>query len=135
MIHDRAQHSTVTMSGETDGGSNKHSHMYGFPGTAGQDRHIQSIIEHAANLFPQSDYQIPRFHPDHGFSRGGDQHEFLNPPSENHDDVRDLDSFGAFPYGFRFCKGSIMDSFKANYRPRSEYLRSASTAESASLQV
>lgn len=95
------------MSGDADEGSSKHSHIYGFPRTVGQDRHIQNIIEHAANLFPQSDNQVPRFHPDLGFSRGGDQHEFLNPPNENHDD-RDLDNFGAFPCIYRFWKGSLL---------------------------
>ncbi|RYO98313.1 hypothetical protein DL766_006632 [Monosporascus sp. MC13-8B] len=81
------------MSGKSSeaGAENSH-HIYGFPNRVGQDRHIQNIINHTANLFPARDYQRPRFLPFEDLNIQGD--EILNPFDVDQVDGRDLDDFG-----------------------------------------
>lgn len=86
------------MSEDTIEDNSKHGHAYDFPNTIGQDRHIQNIIEHATNLFPQLDYSFHRFGSAHGSNREGDGG--LSPSDDNPDDDRGLDSFGEPKYNF-----------------------------------
>ncbi|KAI0477613.1 hypothetical protein GGR56DRAFT_665524 [Xylariaceae sp. FL0804] len=67
------------------------SHICGFPNRPSQDRHIQSIIEHTSNLFPDLNYHSPRLELSHSAAAGG--LGLRNPLNDMRDGDSHLDDF------------------------------------------
>lgn len=87
------------MSDGTESGDG--SRIYGFPNSAGRDRHIQNIIDYHANapfpdiadpsFFPSPGYQTPLFNLPGGATEDG---MFMNQLLDDQGDDLGLDNFG-----------------------------------------